>query len=167
MRLHLFLLIGWLGALSCSKNDITPPSFNAEANLVGTTPIKYDVVKQMEGIYALKSGDGSLGVQFVCKISKSRVSFFSNESGIFLILKYGLNPVDSSIQFAGFWRSSESAAQNTVQFSIAKNAGASDLLNHKPFTILELGGLFAEMAGGNQNMVLSFTRAFSSYVRSH
>src|SRR5207302_8258392 len=96
MRVHRVLFFGCLAFLSCSKNDITPPAFNAEANLVGTTAVKYDVVKQMEGVYAMKSGSGSLGVQFVCKISKSRVSFFSNESGIFLILKYGLNPVDSS-----------------------------------------------------------------------
>ena len=58
----------------------------------------------MEGIYSLIDGNVNLGSEFVCKISKYKISFFSNESGIYVALKYGLNQSDSSLQFSGFWR---------------------------------------------------------------
>src|ERR1700733_4439081 len=82
---------------SCSKNQITLPPKNLNANLINTTAISNDVMKNMEGIYSLSSGSSSLGSEFVCKISKNKVSFFSNiPDGLFFILGYGYNQADGS-----------------------------------------------------------------------
>src|SRR5215471_14870803 len=65
--------------LGCSKNDITPPPVNPETNLIGTTPLTDTVMRNMEGIYTLSSGSDGLGSQFVCRVSKFKVSFFGNK----------------------------------------------------------------------------------------
>lgn len=124
--LFLFVEIGLL--ISCSKSEITLPPQSGDVNLVGTTFIDGSVMKKMEGIYVLNSGSDNLGSDFVCKVSKFKVSFFSNKDGIFIILKYGLK-IDGSIQFSGFWRHSETTTQGNIRFSISATYGASDLLN--------------------------------------
>jgi glycerophosphoryl diester phosphodiesterase len=150
---------------SCSKNQITPPPFNPNDNLAGTTPISYTVMKNMEGIYTLSSGNSSLGTEFVCKISKYRVSFFSNTSGIFFILNYGLNPADGSIQFSGFWRYSENAKQGTINFSMASSEGGSDLIMNGIATNIQLKGFFGSPS--KQSINLQYKRPYSQYVLSH
>jgi glycerophosphoryl diester phosphodiesterase len=117
----LFILLG------CSKSEITPP-VKDDSGLANTTPIPGTTMKKMEGIYKLLDGSGSLGSQFVCKVSKYRVSFFSDKDGIFIILNYGYKSSDGSIQFSGFYRYSELTTQGTIQFSMAAADGASDLL---------------------------------------
>jgi glycerophosphoryl diester phosphodiesterase len=148
---------------SCSKNGITLPPNNPDSNLVNTKFISDTVMKNMEGIYSLSDGSGSLGSQFVCKVSKHKVSFFSDQSGIFFILGYGLNPTDSSIQFSGFWRYSETATQGIINFSVAKIDGASDLLLNGIAGNLQLKGNF----NSNQSISLQYKRPFSAYVLSH
>ena len=71
---------------SCSKNQTTlqPP-----IDIGNVSFIPYTKMKKMEAIYDLGSGSSALGTNFVCKVSKYRVSFFGN-GGIFMILKYGL-----------------------------------------------------------------------------
>src|SRR5947199_2086588 len=81
-----FILLLSVWAISCSKNDITPPPDITHNNLDGTSHVNLSVAKQMEGIYQLKSGSNALGSQFVCKISKTKVSFFVDASGLFFIL---------------------------------------------------------------------------------
>src|SRR5438270_12172295 len=122
-----FILLLSVWAISCSKNDITPPPDITHNNLDGTSHVNLSVAKQMEGIYQLKSGSNALGSQFVCKISKTKVSFFGDASGLFFILDYGFKPSDSSLQFGGFWRISESTTQSVIQLSITAKDGASDL----------------------------------------
>ena len=160
-------VILWLGIISCSKNDITLPPINPGSNLIGTSPIEYSIIKQMQGVYSLKNGSNSLGSEFVCKISKKKVSFFSNENGISIILNYGFKPQDSSIQFAGFWRYSEFPTQGTIQGSIAVNEGASDLMNEHAFQTLILNGTFTDKNGATQTIELSFVRPYSNYVQTH
>jgi glycerophosphoryl diester phosphodiesterase len=121
----------------------------------------------MQGIYSLSNGNGSLGSTFVCKVSKTRVSFFSNADGQFFILDYGLKPGDGSIQFAGFWRYSEFPTQGLIQGSILSGDGASDLINHRPFTTLIFKGTFTDKQGITQAIELTFTRPFSAYVQTH
>ncbi len=140
----------------CSRSEITP-SENDEYNLMGTTPIDNSVIKKMEGVYKLTSGSEGLGSQFVCKTSKSRVSFFSNQSGIFIILKYGYNSSEGSIQFSGFWRYSESSAQGTFNGSILSADGASDLLNGI-VDGLKLSGSFPD------SCTIQYDHAFSDYA---
>lgn len=164
-RLIIFIFCFLL--VACSKNDITLPPQNPGSNLNGTIPLAKDVIKQMAGIYSLINGNNALGSEFVCKISKHKVSFFSNESGIFIVMEYGFNPQDSSIQFAGFWRYSENPTSGFVQFSIAKNAGASDLMNHRKFASLVINGTFTDKNHTSQTFTLSFLRPYSSYVLSH
>ena len=152
----------------CSKNGITPAPPNPDTNLAGTIPLTDTVMKHMEGIYDLSSGSDGLGSIFVCKVSKFRVSFFSDANGIFFILKYGLNPADSSLQFAGFWRYSETTAQGLVNFSIPKDKGVIQFLQTGDPSSLELSGIFSNTAGANGNpMAIKYARDFSAYAKSH
>ncbi len=106
-------------------------------------------MKKMEGIYALNSGTNELGTQFVCLASKFRVSFFSNQGGIFMILKYGLDPTDSSLKFSGFWRFSESETQGLVSFTVPK-ADALNFLNTGDISTLTLDGSMVDANGNIQ-----------------
>lgn len=144
--------------LGCSKSEITPPGNNADANLVNTTPIPGTTMKMMEGIYKLAGGNSGLGIQFVCKVSKYRVSFFSNQDGIFMILKYGYNSSDGSIQFSGFYRYSEFPTQGNIHFSVSATEGATDLLNGV-ISNLKLRGLFS-----TDSLTLQYDHPFSDYV---
>ncbi len=160
---YLFLIL--MAFFSCSKNRVTLPPSNPGTNLIGTTFIPDTVMKSMEGIYTLSDGSSSLGTQFVCKISKNKVSFFSNDSGIFFILGYGFNPADGSIQFSGFWRYSETATQGIINFSVAKTDGASDLLLNKIVSNLQLKGAFDNPS--QQSISLHYSKPFSQYILSH
>src|SRR5580765_3678235 len=156
----LYWLVILLIFFACSKNGITLPPDNPDSNLSNTKFISDTVMKKMEGIYSLSDGSNGLGSTFVCKVSKRKVSFFSDKDGIFIILGYGLNPTDSSIQFSGFWRYSESATQGIIAFSVAKNEGASDLIMNGISTQIQLKGNF----NSNQPISLQYTRPFSQYV---
>src|ERR1700744_1919662 len=149
---------------SCDKNKLTIPPVNPNDNLAGTEAISNSVMKNMEGIYELSDGSSSLGTEFVCKTSKTKVSFFGNKSGIFFILSYGLNASDGSIQFSGFWRYAENATQGTINFSVAKADGASDLIMNGIVTNLQLKGIFNSP---KQAISLKYKRPFSPYVLAH
>ncbi len=153
---QLLLLFCFLAILGCKKNEITIPPINPDENLANTQAISSAVMKKMEGIYALSSGSNSLGEQFVCKVSRYKVSFFSNKEGIFMILKYGLKSSDGSIQFSGFWRYSEKKDQGNIQFSISAGNGASDLLNGI-INQLKITGV-----NSGNDMQLTYQRHFSA-----
>jgi glycerophosphoryl diester phosphodiesterase len=140
----------------CKKNEITAPPFTEDSNLVNTQPIAFNTMKTMEGIYTLTSGSNALGDNFVCKVSKNKVSFFSNKDGLFIILKRGLKTNDGSIQFSGFWRYSERKDQGSIQFSITAANGATDLLNGIVNHLIVTG------ANAGNDMQLQYTRPFSS-----
>jgi glycerophosphoryl diester phosphodiesterase len=152
---------------SCTKSGITPPPFDPEANLDNTVPVSNSIMENMEGIYKLTDGKGELGVTFVCKVSKNRVSFFSDKDGIYIILKYGLNPADSSIQFAGFWRYSEYVTQGNIGFSIAKDEGAADLIQNSIADHLKIKGLFQDVDLYTKNVSLEFERHFTQYAKDN
>jgi glycerophosphoryl diester phosphodiesterase len=127
-RLRTIYLLIFLASFGCRKNEITTPPPADNSNLVGTQPIPGSTMKKMEGIYKLSGGSNILGEQFVCKVSRFKVSFFSNKDGLFFILNYGHKASDGSIQFSGFWRYSERTEQGNIQFSITAANGATDLL---------------------------------------
>ena len=149
---------------SCNKNQLTFPIVNPGNNLVNTEPIANSVMKNMEGVYSLSDGSSNLGTDFVCKVSKTKVSFFSNQSGILFILSYGLNATDGSIQFSGFWRYAENATQGLINFSVAKTDGANDLIMNGIVSNLQLKGTFTSPA---QSITLKYKRPFSQYVLAH
>ena len=149
---------------SCNKNQLTFPIVNPGNNLVNTEPIANSVMKNMEGVYSLSDGSSNLGTEFVCKVSKTKVSFFSNQSGILFILSYGLNTTDGSIQFSGFWRYAENATQGLINFSVAKTDGANDLIMNGIVSNLQLKGTFTSPA---QSITLKYKRPFSQYVLTH
>ncbi|HTQ66017.1 MAG TPA: glycerophosphodiester phosphodiesterase family protein [Puia sp.] len=153
-----------LAFFSCKKSEITVPLINSDENLIGSKPLTDTVMKNMEGIYSLNGGVESLGTEFVCKVSKYKLSFFSNNSGIFIILNYGLNTTDSSIQFAGFWRYSESKTQGLINFSIAKAEGAAEFLQTGSPSGLIIKGILNNGNGEMQSMQLVFERPFSPYT---
>ena len=151
--------------ISCSKSEITLPPKNSDANLNGTTFIDGSVMKKMEGIYVQENGSDNLGKQFVCKVSKFRVSFFSNKDGIFIILKYGLKS-DGSIQFSGFWRYSEQTNQGNIYFEMPATNGATDLLNGIVSNI-KLQGEFLNGGSSGTGLSLKYDKPFSQYAIDH
>jgi glycerophosphoryl diester phosphodiesterase len=153
---QLYFIFIFFALTSCNKNEITLPPTPDYSNLVNTQFIAYNTIKKMEGVYKLSSGSNTLGDNFVCKVSKNKVSFFSNTEGIFIILKYGLKSSDGSIQFSGFWRYSEKADQGNIQFNITAANGASDLLNGIINKLSLTGVNF-----GN-DMKIDFTRSFTT-----
>ena len=153
-----FTLLAFFG---CTKSELTVPPVSDDANLKGTIPIPFSTassIKKMEGIYKLTAGTEVLGNQFVCKVSKYKVSFFSNSNGIFFILKYGYKVSDGSIQFSGFYRYSEKTTQGNIHFSISAAEGATDLLAGV-VSNLKLQGVVS----GDQ-LTLQYNRAFSAYA---
>ena len=163
--LYLFVLLAAI--FSCSKKQITRPPGNPNSNLDNTLGLSDSVMRKMEGIYILSNGSGALGGQFVCKASKYRLSFFSELNGIFIILDYGLNPVDSAIQFSGFWRYSESSTQGIISMSISKDGGSVDFLRTGNTARLTIQGNFRDQNGTTQLMTLQFNRSFTQYAIDH
>ncbi len=150
--------------LGCTQSEITPPPDSGDANLAGTVAIPFAgsaSIKDMEGIYVLASGDQGLGTTFVCKVSKHKVSFFSEASGLHILLKYGFKNSDGSIQFSGFYRFSESPVQGTVQFAIASTGGVSDLLNGIPDQLVLIGSY------AGKTLTLQFDRHFSAFAAAN
>ena len=162
-----YLFIPLIALISCSKNQITRPPDNPDTNLINTLPLTDTVMSRMEGIYTLSGGDAGLGSQFVCKASKYRLSFFSDHDGIFMILDYGLNPVDSSIQFSGFWRYSENATQGLISMSISKAGGSVDFLRTGNTINLTLQGSFGDQHSTTKAITLKFSRPFTPYAIQH
>ena len=151
--------------ISCSKSEITLPPKNSDSNLSGTTFIDGSVMKKMEGIYVQQNGSDNLGKQFVCKVSKFKVSFFSNKDGIFIILKYGFKS-DGSIQFSGFWRYSELTNQGNIYFEMAATDGATDLLNGI-ISSIKLQGEFLNGGSSGTSLSLKYDKPFSQYAIDH
>ena len=166
-RILLFLIPVVFICITCSKNDITLPPYDPETNLQNTIPIQNSIMKNMEGIYSLQDGNDGLGSLFVCKVSRSRVSFFSDSEGIFIILKYGFNPDDSSIQFAGFWRYSENAIQGKIGFSIAAPEGALSLLANSIPDSIVMNGLYLDEDFYSRSFKLKFARHFSPFTSTN
>ncbi len=161
---HTYWLLILVIFFSCNKNQLMFPLVNPGDNLVNTEPIAAAVMKNMEGVYSLSDGSSSLGTEFVCKVSKTKVSFFSNQSGILFILSYGLNTTDGSIQFSGFWRYAENATQGLINFSVAKTDGANDLIVNSIVSNLQLKGTFSSPT---KTISLKYKRPFSQYVLAH
>lgn len=157
------LFAGILLLLGCSKSELTAPPQTDDANLNGTVAIPFiggASIAAMEGVYKLVDGSENMGTSFVCKVSKFKVSFFSN-NGIYIILKYGYKAGDGSIQFSGFWRFSESPDQGTIKFEILAGEGASELLTGFANNI-KLKGNFS-----SQELTLQYDREFSNYAKAY
>ena len=160
-----FLIFSVLALTGCSKSGIDSTPGNIYASLDSTSTISDSLIKKMEGIYTLSSGSDALGSQFVCKTSKTAVSFFSNKGGIYIILHYGLVASDSSIQFAGFWRYSESSTQGPIHFCIPSASGARDFITKGIARSLVLQGNLTSPSGPGPNISLQYNRPFSTYAQ--
>ena len=163
----LFILIFLLFILSCKKSDLTAPPVIPEKYLKNAIAISDTVMKNMEGIYALSEGSGDLGTEFVCKVSKTSISFFSNYGGIYFILKCGLNLGDSAIRFSGFWRYSESTQQGVINLSVAVGEGGSALLMNGDCRQLTLSGNISGKENSARDIRIKYKRPFSSYAIDH
>ena len=160
IRLFLLLAVA-AGFMTCSQIDPFTPF---EAQLSGTNPIDRNTLRGLEGVYAFSDGNSGLGTSFVCKTSKNKVSFFSNERGIFFILKAGLDPTDSTIHLAGFWRVSENKSNGAISLVIPK-VHARKLLKQQPVTGLIMAGGFTS-SEGKQSLGLQYARDFSANAKS-
>jgi glycerophosphoryl diester phosphodiesterase len=168
MRRQFILIMLVLIVAACSQNEVTIPPTNPDANLANTLPISQNRMKKMEAIYKLSGGNSGLGSNFVCKVSRFKLSFFSDANGVSLILKYGLNPTDGSIQFSGFWRVTESASQGLANFSISPADGAANFLLNGDLTNLKLKGTFKNSDGTNpHDMEIQFSKAFSTFAKNN
>ena len=143
--------------MQCSQNafDLFTP---APAKLKNTLAISKTTLKPLEGVYTLVAGDNGLGEEFVCKVSRNKVSLFSNYRGIFCIMEAGLGQ-DSSIQLYGFWRVSENTTSGAVYFTIPKNQGAQQFLKLNSTTELKIAGSYS-YGEAKRDLVLQYTRDF-------
>ena len=148
---------------ACSKNQTV---LQPDVNIGNVYFVSDTSMKKMEGIYAVNSGTTGYGNQWVCKVSKYRVSFFSNQDGIFMILKYGINPADSSLKFSGFWRFSEDVTQGLVNFVLPK-AEAIAFLKTGNISTLTLNGNIISQGGASSPISLNFSKPFSQYTLTH
>jgi len=158
-KANLYLIVLFL-CIACSKNQtLLQPTIN-----IGNVQFVSDTsMKKMKCIYALNSGTSELGTEFVCLASKYRVSFFSNQGGIFMILKYGIDPSDGSLKFSGFWRFSESETQGLINFTVPK-AEADNFLQTGDVSTLTLAGSMVDGNGATKEIGFKFSRAFSPYA---
>lgn len=147
---------------SCSKNQIL---VQPVVDLTNVNFISGTSMKKMEGIYTLSSGSSALGTQFVCKVSKYKVSFFSNQGGVFFILQYGLDKTDSSLKFSGFWRFSQVPTQGLINFTLDKEDAAAFLKTGDP-TTLKLPGNVFDPSNNSSPISLSYERDFSPLVKT-
>jgi glycerophosphoryl diester phosphodiesterase len=146
--------------ISCSKNGFL---YQPTVTIGDVITLPTASMKKMEGIYTLSTGSTDFGTNFVCKTSKYRVSFFSNQDGIFMILKYGLDPTDSSLKFSGFWRYSQIPNQGLVNFSVPK-AEALAFLATGDISTLTLNGNISKGDDVYNPISLSFSKHFSPYA---
>jgi glycerophosphoryl diester phosphodiesterase len=153
--------------VSCNKNAIVPQLTNPDSNLVNTVQVPDTIMKYIEGVYTLTGGSGNLGTEFVCKVSKFKISFFSNTNGIYIILQYGYRSQDSTIQLAGFWRYSESTNQGLISLSIPAPNGVSNLIRKNLVDVLKLSGNFSDGGNSSQPITLQFIRPFTKYATEH
>ena len=163
VRNVLTYLIGVLAFWGCSKNETVPQPV---VNLGNVYFVSDTSMKKMEGIYTVNSGTSGYGTQWVCKASKYRVSFFSNQAGIFMILKYGIDPTDSSLKFSGFWRFSEDVTQGLVNFVMPKDE-AMIFLQTGDISSLTLNGNIISAEGISSPIGFHFSKPFSQYVLTH
>lgn len=141
---------------SCKRVTVVLPPAYDHSSLAGTSALPADTMKKMEGIYRLIAGDNRLGEKFVCKVSRSQVSFFSDKEGIYIILQHGFQAADRSIRFPGFWRSSEKKEQGTISFSMSATDGAEGLLSGAVNKLVLQGSL------DGTPLSLSFERPFTT-----
>ncbi len=147
---------------SCSKNQIT---VQPVVELENVNAVSGTSMKKMEGIYTLSSGTTVLGTEFVCKTSKHKVSFFSNQGGVFFILEYGLDKTDSSLKFSGFWRFSQVPTQGLINFTLPKADALAFLQTGDP-SLIKLPGNVLDPSNNSAPLTLSYERDFSPYVKS-
>jgi glycerophosphoryl diester phosphodiesterase len=164
-----YLLLSLLASifLSCNKSSITPPPANPDTTLVNTSVLSDSLMNNLQGIYELVDGDENWGTEFVCKRSKSKVSFFSNIGGIYMIMQGGFDQRDSSLRFDGFWRYSESVEQGHIILSIAAKDGGLELEEGQITNQLKLSGNFIDNKGSKHSVTLQFKRPFSQYTIDH
>lgn len=156
-------LIFTFAFFACSKNQTV---LQPDVNIGNVYFVSDTSMKKMEGIYAVNSGTTGYGTQWVCKASKYRVSFFSNQDGIFMILKYGIDPADSSLKFSGFWRFSEDVTQGLVNFVVPK-AEAIAFLKTGDISALTLNGNIVSGEGTSSPIGLNFSKPFSQFTQTH
>jgi glycerophosphoryl diester phosphodiesterase len=145
---------------ACSKSEITSPEVD-DFNLINTTAVDDSIMKGMEGIYRVVNGSTTLGEQFVCKASHRRITFFSEKDGIFMILKFGFNSIDGSIQYSGFWRYTELTDGGKIHGQIASIDGASQLLAQIP-DAYKFAANF-----GSETFTIQLSKPFSDYTKNN
>jgi len=112
----LFLLV------SCGPYAILAPPVNDQANRSKTGAIPAHTLQKMEGVYLRTGGSHELGRRFVCKVSTSRVVFYSSKAGIYMILEPGRLQADGTIEYTGFWRYTKRKKQGTIVLSGKQNS---------------------------------------------
>jgi glycerophosphoryl diester phosphodiesterase len=154
-RITLLHIVFLFQFASCKRVTIVPPPVIGQTSLAGTRALSADTMKKMEGIYRLTGGNKDLGLRFVCKVSRDRVSFFSEKDGIYIILQHGYNGTDSSMRFSGFWRYTKKKEQGTITFSVPAS-GASGLLSGT------VNGLLLQGSVNGNPISLQFERPFTA-----
>jgi len=145
----------------CTQNA---PLLTPDLGLDNAIVVDKNILQPLEGIYSLASGNDQLGTEFVCKVSRNKISFFGNKVGIFMILQAGLVQSDSSILFVGFWRVPEKPAEGTIHFILGPKLTHQLIHNKTPVGINLIGGFLLNKV--EQNLTLSYNRDFSLNVKA-
>lgn len=135
---------------------ILPPPRYDSTHLLDRQAIPAETMQNMEGIYRLAAGSKKLGTCFVCKVTTSHISFFSDKDGLYIILEYGYRANEEAIRFTGFWRFTKSRKQGPITFSMP----AAQLFAGSN-TAFELQGSL-----GKKTLKLVFERPFSEAVKA-
>jgi glycerophosphoryl diester phosphodiesterase len=106
---------------SCSKEPLAVPDYFSNA-LDNTIPISTSILKKLEGKYLMNSNPVELGNNFVCLVNNKTVTFISNRSGLYLVMKSGYNAKDSSIILKGYFRAPLSSETGSVKMTISDKA---------------------------------------------
>ena len=156
----LFLWFYILCCSSCIKDKFSPLPAYSKSNLENTVSFPDSLKPYFEGVYELRSGNTPLGGKFIAKWKHGTLCLFSDKDGRYINLEVGLHAADSSFRMAGIWRSPVSNEQGQIEFTIAKDAGATAIFSHQSQGIVMDG----EVDG--MPLVLTFQRPFSDAVLS-
>ncbi|NCI50953.1 glycerophosphodiester phosphodiesterase [Sediminibacterium roseum] len=109
---------------SCGPIAILAPPVSDTPNLAGTRPLQSGTLQKMEGVYVLAGGSKGLGKRFVCKVTGSRVAFFSEKDGIYFILQHGQQQSSGKTMYSGFWRYTKKKKQGKIELTGKNNSPA-------------------------------------------
>lgn len=162
MKYYFYLITICLWSLGCTRED----GFNFDTSydqsyLDGMTILPKNLASSLEGIYVGSSNAG-IGKNFVVKYTDNKLSIFSNQDGIYIVLDAAMKNSDSSVRLAGYWRSPLTPSFGTIYLELKTKSSIGQLNQLNKQDILIEGDLYRD--GSKKSISLKFSRNFSDKV---